>query len=226
MDPAWHALAGPLAGFALGDDRARRFRPDIGPIAALPDEATPADWAALASLVGPDGPLVLLRPQAHVPASWTVLFRGRAHQMVAAAPVEPPPGFEFDDLGRADEAEMLELALRTEPGPFAIHTRELGSYIGVREGGRLVAMAGQRLRLPGYIEVSAVCTAPEQRGRGLGNALTAAICGRIAEAGATPFLHVREDNDAALRIYERMGFRSRCLIEIAAVRPPDEGPRA
>lgn len=218
-NPVWHALGGPQTTFAVGEGLARRLRPDVDPIAALPDRATPEAWEALAQLVGADGPLVLIRRGIDIPPLWDVAFRGRGHQMVASARIERPSGVRFEELESADDEEMLALARRTEPGPFAIHTRELGSYIGVRSEGRLVAMAGQRLRLPGYVEVSAVCTDPDHRGRGLAAALTAEVSARIADEGATPFLHVRDDNEGARRIYEQLGFSTRCMVDFAAVRP-------
>jgi ribosomal protein S18 acetylase RimI-like enzyme len=218
-NPAWYALGGRQADLALGDDRARRYRPDIDPIAGLPDEPSIESWEALAGLHGADGPLILLRRGVELPDSFRAAFRGQVHQMVATRPIEAPSGVTFLELGPADDEEMLALARETNPGPFAIHTRELGRYIGVRSEGRLVAMAGQRMRVPGYIEVSAVCTTPEQRGRGMAAALTAEIAARIFEAGETPFLHVLDTNDGARRIYERMGFETRTMIDAVFVRP-------
>jgi len=218
-NPAWYALTGPQAAFALGDARARRYRADIDPIAALPDEPTPDAWDALRPLMDTDGPLLMLRRHVEVPDSWSVRFRMGVPQMVAMQPIEHPSGITFRELTPEDDEEMLALALATQPGPFALHTRELGSYIGIHEDGRLVAMAGQRLWFPGAREISAVCTAPEYRGRGLAAALTAEIAARISEAGDTPFLHVREDNATAIRVYERMGFETRAVLTAVMVRP-------
>lgn len=218
-NPAWYALEGRQMGLALGDGRARRYRVDIDPIAAVPDEPAIESWEALAALHGSDGPLILLRRGVELPDLFEAAFRGVVHQMVATTPIEAPSGMTFLELGPDDDEEMLALARETNPGPFAIHTRELGRYIGVREGGRLVAMAGQRMRVPGHIEVSAVCTTPDQRGRGLAAALTAEIAARIFEAGERPFLHVLDTNEGARRIYERMGFETRALLHADFVRP-------
>lgn len=218
-NPAWHALSGPQASLGLGDDAARRFRPDIDPIAAFPDEAPTASWQALTGLMDSDGPLLLLRTPIEVPDDWSVRFQMGVPQMIATRPLPHPTGLSFRQLTPEDDEEMLALALATQPGPFALRTRELGEYIGVHEGGRLVAMAGQRMHLPGYREISAVCTAPEFRGRGLAAALTAEIGARIQEAGETPFLHVREDNAGAIRVYERMGFETRRVLTATMVRP-------
>ncbi|MEZ4502554.1 MAG: GNAT family N-acetyltransferase [Dehalococcoidia bacterium] len=223
-NPAWYALGSRQADVALGDERARRYRVDIDPIAGVPDEPGPEAWAALAALHGSDGPLILLRRHTELPSTFEVRFSGRVHQMVARTPIARPAGATFLELTASDDEEMLALARETNPGPFAIHTRELGEYIGLRdEGRRLVAMAGQRMRLPGYTEVSAVCTLPDQRGRGLAAALTAEISARIFEAGDVPFLHVLETNEGARRIYERMGFETRAVLDALFIRPVREG---
>jgi len=223
-NPAWYALTGPQAAFGVGEGIARRFRPDIDPIAALPDDPTPEAWEALVPLMSTDGPLLLMRRHVEVPDSWSVRFRMGVPQMVATRPIAHPSGLTFRELTEDDDEEMLALALATQPGPFAAHTRELGSYIGVHEGGRLVAMAGQRLWFPGAREISAVCTAPDFRGRGLAAALTAEIAARISDAGETPFLHVREDNTTAIRVYERMGFETRAMLTAVMVRPARKAP--
>lgn len=218
-NPAWHALTGRQAALGLGSALARRYLPDIDPIAAFPDDPPPEAWDELAALMRDDGPLLFLRDHLDVPPSWSVRFQMGVPQMIATAPIAHPSGITFRELTAEDDAEMLALARATEPGPFALHTRELGSYIGMHEGGRLIAMAGQRMHIDGYREISAVCTDPEYRGRGLAAALTAEIAARICEAGETPFLHVREDNTTAIRVYERMGFTTQRILSAVMVRP-------
>lgn len=223
-NPAWYALCGPQASLGLGDDVARRYRPDIDPIAAFPDEVPAASWDTLTGLMDVDGPLLLLRAPIDVPEPWSVRFLMGARQMIATQPLSHPSGLAFRDLTREDDEEMLALAQATQPGPFARRTRELGDYVGVHEDGRLVAMAGVRMHLPGYREISAVCTDPAFRGRGLAAALTAEIGARIQAAGETPFLHVREDNAGAIRVYERMGFGTRRTLSAIMVRPARSAP--
>ena len=112
-------------------------------------------------------------------------------------------------LGPADVGEMLALVELTHPGPFVVRTVELGGYVGVFDHGALVAMAGERLAPPGFREISAVCTHPDHRGRGLAAGLTTLVARRIIERGEWPFLHHAADNDPARRVYEALGFEFR-----------------
>jgi len=130
-----------------------------------------------------------------------------------------PKLIELRPLTAADVPAMLELTALTEPGPFGPSTRKLGEFFGIFAGGRLLAMAGQRLRLPGFVEISAVCTHPEARGHGYARALVSEVVGSILRMGATPFLHVFSANDAAIRVYEGVGFMRRRSLQLAVIKP-------
>jgi predicted GNAT family acetyltransferase len=126
-----------------------------------------------------------------------------------------------------DVPQMVDLVARTEPGPFRPGTIEMGRYYGYFDGEDLLSMAGERLSLGGYTEISAVCTDPRARGRGLASAITHHLATGILERGAVPFLHVAESNDGACRVYEKLGFAQRRFVEIALLRtPPADSTRA
>ena len=216
-NPVWYALRGPLARFAAParSPLAIRFDPEVAFFGAV-DRVDEQSWAAQAELVGREGTAVLFRDAVPPPPpGWTEVFRGPTWQLVAGD-LEPVPELDTTPLGAEDVGEMLALVADTEPGPFMSRTVELGRYIGVRRAGRLVAMAGERFRLPGWVEVSAVCTHPEARNQGLGAALTLRVAQGIREAGGRAFLHVLEENENALRLYQSLGFVIRRKCDVVA----------
>lgn len=204
-NPALAALRGPHAHFAESRGRAVRYRPDVCPMAALPDEPTAADWADAAALAGPGNTLFLPVVDIRPPEGWGTRMSIPGVQMVDAG-VAAAPDDEAVTLTDDDVPEMLDLVSRTRPGPFLTRTIELGTYVGVRRGGKLIAMAGERLHVPGYTEISAVCTDPAARGEGLGTRLIHAVAHGIRERGEVPFLHASADNTNAIRLYEALGF--------------------
>jgi predicted GNAT family acetyltransferase len=205
----WSALTGVQASFAEGEGMARRMRAEIGPFAAAADRSAAA-VAALVALVPAHSDISLLEPVPPSPRTGVACALERACVQMVAADVRPQTHeAEIIALGDADAAEMLALALLTKPGPFRAETHKLGRFIGVRDQGKLIAMAGERLRIDGFIEVSAVCTHPDYRGRGLGAALLSRVAARIVRDGATPFLHSYADNDGAIALYRKLGFQVR-----------------
>ena len=207
--PVWNALATRQSGLAIGDERARRFRPDINMFGAAA-EPSPESLAALAALA-PEGGIigtVEVEPLLAVPGL-TLQRQAAVNQMVAERSPGQSQAFDHVVLGDDDAAEMLALATLTEPGPFFAATHRMGHFIGVRKQGRLIAMAGQRMRVPGFTEVSAVCTHPDHRGQGLAGKLMRVLIDRIVNEGDAAFLHVYPDNTGAIGLYEALGFRFR-----------------
>lgn len=216
--PIWSALAGRQALLGVGDDRARRYVDDISPFAATVDD-TPASLSALDAIAPSDRALVLLQTGEIVPPPGLEMIRSATGvQMIAGEPIDPVAcDYKIVELEEADAPEMIALATLTEPGPFLARTHRLGRFIGVRIDGRLAAMAGERMKLDGLSEVSGVCTHPDFRGRGLAGALSAAVAASIRERGETPFLHAYSSNTPAIRLYERLGFRLRCEVNVAVL---------
>src|SRR4051794_40956318 len=161
-NPVWHALTGPQKTVAQGSSLALRFDPEVAPFAAMPDEPSPESWDKLGELVGKDGAAILTTAAGPVPDGWRELFSIPILQMVATPDVASGSDAAFTPLGAADAEEMVALVGRTNPGPFTMRTVELGDYLGVRSeaDGRstLIAMAGVRMRVDGFSEISAVCT--------------------------------------------------------------------
>lgn len=219
-DVAGLALRGAHAPYAVASGSAIRYHLDVAPFGALGPDPGPGGWADLAGLPGARGGIALLAPP-DLPGGWTAVATYRALQMVGSVETSPPvdDGAELVALRTdQDRADAGDLARRTEPGPFGPRTTQLGAFVGVRDGGRLVAMAGERMRPPGWTEVSAVCTDPAARGRGLAARLVTAVADGIRARGERPFLHVLRTNTGAIRVYERVGFTTRREVDIVVVR--------
>ena len=196
--------------------------PEISTLAGF-REPTVKNYECLHSLLAP-GEMVnmALEAAAEPMKGWSIVFSGPMLQMLhvgnGADGRSSHPNEEIVELGTKDAAEMVELTTLTKPGPFAKRTHELGTYLGIRKDGRLVAMAGERLKLPGFTEVSAVCTHPDHTGKGYARALMLAVMKRIGERGESAFLHVRESNKRAIALYETLGFQKRVTLQHVTLR--------
>jgi ribosomal protein S18 acetylase RimI-like enzyme len=219
-NPVWHALTGPHARFCEGTSIAVRYDPEVAPFAGMPDNAAGDAWSALGGLIGAGGAAVVFRgDDLDIPGQWDVPLRLPGLQMVATATIGEPDS-TFVRLTSEDVPDMLALVGRTRPGPFFTRTVELGTYLGLREAGILVAMAGERIHLDGYTEISAVCTDEAVRKRGLATRLVRAIAAGIEARGETAILHVASENVGAIRVYEAVGFDTRAAYDFVMVQPP------
>lgn len=213
--PAWSALNTLQAPVALGTGKARRFPVELCAHGAVAEE-TPAAYAALRELGGPVG--LFFREAAPLPSGWTITRQiGMIQMLLPPAAFFSAPGLpssaEIIQLTPADMREMVHIYALTRPGrQIAPRIQELGLFMGVREAGKLAAMGGLRLHLPGYREITTVATHPEHEGKGYATAIVSALARRIRECGEQPFLHVRDDNMRAIRVYERLGFRERIRL--------------
>jgi predicted GNAT family acetyltransferase len=218
--PIWSALMTMQSGYAMRNPHAVRFQADIGPLAAMRSD-NEAGLAALAELTEPGELLAMIETDiVNHPPGTLLERRSLAVQMVVETMPEPFHHDAIIPLGNADAVEMRALAHLTEPGPFAERTHMLGQFWGIRKEGRLIAMTGERMRMPGFGEVSAVCVHPDARGRGLGGLLTRKAMANLAEQGLRPFLHSYAENEAAISTYRRAGFRVAREMVITMFRKP------
>lgn len=208
-DVVWNALTSKQRRFAFGDDRALRFPTAIGRFAAMAD-ASPASFEALRRLIEAHGPVALVTPgEVLPPAGFSVITHTTLLQMIWQDKLDPTSAWEHFRLAERDVPEMLALTTETQPGPFGPRTIELGDYLGVRRQGKLAAMAGERMRLDGYTEISAVCVDAAFRGQGHAAGLTRLLIAAIRARAETPFLHVFKLNHAAIALYRTLGFVER-----------------
>lgn len=215
--PVWASLLH-APQLAEGGDLARRYRRDVNLFASARDDDS-ASLAALADLVGAGESVFLAQvPPVLVPPGLRLVRSAQGVQMLAMQPVAPVAGEEtVVVLGDADAPEMLALAQLTEPGPFLPRTHAMGRFVGVRIGGRLAAMAGERMRFAGGTEVSGVCTHPDFRGRGLARRLSSVVAHAIQQRGEQAFLHAWTTNHTAIALYESLGFQTRTEVQVAVL---------
>jgi ribosomal protein S18 acetylase RimI-like enzyme len=209
-NPVWHALTGPHAVFAIGSGRARHYPRDMVPFSAIA-EPTPAAYRDLAVDLPPNSEARLHRPSDEpVPSGWDKIAAYPMLQMVAdSIQGALPDARTAVTLGERDIEAMLELIAATNPGRFGYRTPMLGTYLGIRNGNRLIAMAGERMRVPGYVELSAISTHPQERRRGHARHLIALLMQQAFARGERPFLHLRSTNTSALSVYMALGFKVR-----------------
>lgn len=215
-NPIWQALSTTHAAFNEGDERLKYFYPEISPFVAMADWQEVDRAYAETHLPADRGFFYIIRDKIQLPDSCRKAFTIPLWQMVMQQHVP----FTVKDaiiqpLDYSHITAMIELTALTRPGPFTQRTIEFDNYIGIFENDQLVAMAGERLKVPGYTEVSAICTHPDATGKGYGAALLSIACARILEKGDIPFLHVRNDNIRAIKMYEKAGFSIRCEMDFA-----------
>jgi len=224
-NPIWNALGTLHQALAVSQGESRRYLPAVGPLAGTPDQSV-GSYNAMRPLAGAGGILVLFFPDApELPAGWSLIRGGLLTQMIGRVPKlfkaqSLRSGVVLRRLGGADVPAMIELATLTEPGPFRERTIELGNFYGIFEGERLMAMAGQRMRVPGFVEVSAVCTLPDARGRGYAGVLMSRVIYDIMAEGSTPFLHAYASNPA-VSLYRKLGFTQRRTFQLAVIKRED-----
>ena len=221
-NPIFNALRTDQSALAMSEGEARRYPPPIGPLAGAPDQSQ-ASYDALRPLAEPGGLIGLfLHDPPSLPSGWSLFRGGVLTQMICLKPNLDTAGRLAEDvtlrrLVVSDVPAMMELAKLTEPGPFRERTFELGNFYGILAGDRLLAMAGQRMRVPGFVEVSAVCTHPDARGRGYAGVVMREVMRDIAAEGRTPFLHAIDDNPA-IRLYQKLGFTHRRSFHLAVIK--------
>lgn len=209
-NPVWQALNSVDSHFNLGDQVTGYFPADVSPFAALPYWSATLQQTLYACLPAGRSWSVMIKEPVELIAAWELKFSTTLHQMTCTD-FTPYHNGEIDTqpLNSSHVPAMLALTALTKPGPFLEHTIDFGNYHGIFDGERLVAMAGERLHLNGFTEISAVCTHPDFEGKGYGAVLVSLIAQQIIDKGAIPFLHVKWDNQRAIKMYERLGFAHR-----------------
>lgn len=215
-NPVWQALTTADSRFNLGNTVVGYFAADVCPFAALPDWSE-ANQKLLYEQLPPNRSWsVMIKETVEFTGIWETKFSTTLHQMVCEKLI-PFTSKEVvcKPLSEEHVPAMLKLTALTKPGPFYERTIDFGNYYGIFDEEELVAMAGERLHLNDYTEISAVCTDPDYTGKGYGAILVSHIAQQIIAAGRQPFLHVKWDNQRAIKMYERIGFSFRTEVFFA-----------
>jgi GNAT superfamily N-acetyltransferase len=203
-NPVWNALMSGNASLAYGTDSVKYFDEDVSPFIAL-KENTAANFRELHQLTHSNKPVIFVAlSPIQIPAGWTLLHHIPGLQMVHETGPQPQPSMQIVDLRSEHVSQMVALTQLTNPGPFASRTIAFGHYKGVFKGDELVAMAGQRFNPFNFKEISAVCTHPSHLGKGYARQLLIYHINKILVDSCTPFLHVRGDNERAIKVYESL----------------------
>ena len=215
--PIWSALTTRQKDLAEGGTRALRFPPAIGPFADLVD-MSPQSFAELGALMSGSEISVLFTPEAvTAPDEFKIMLADTGEQMIGTPAESAISGVEIVTLGAADVPDMMALVELTKPGPFGLRTHELGTFLGIRVDGQLVAMTGERMKPGNYTEMTAVCVHPSHRGRGYAQALLGAVAQQIVARGEIPFLHVFSNNESAIALYRRQGMEIRRRLHVTVL---------
>ncbi len=215
--PIWSALTTRQQSLAEGGAQALRYPPAIAPFADMAD-MSPESFAALGALMSGSEIAVLFTPdEVAAPTGFKILLAETGEQMMGTPAECAIPGVEILTLGVDDVPDMLALTELTKPGPFSARTHELGTFLGIRVDGELVAMTGERMKPGNYTEMTAVCVHPSHRGRGYAQMLLGAVARQIVARGETPFLHVFTSNHSAIALYRRQGMEIRARLHVTVL---------
>jgi ribosomal protein S18 acetylase RimI-like enzyme len=214
-NPIWSALTSAQSHFAIGGPHAKRYPAEVAPFMAVAEPSALAA-KALAELVAPGEVINIIAVTPALRDGWELLGTGNVVQMIwrADAPMPDVDSSDIVELGEADAPDMLALTALVFPGYFRPRTPEMGAYFGIRQNGRFAAMTGERMKVHGLEEISAVCTHPDFTGRGHAARLVSYVARNMLQRGVTPFLHVNETNHRARSLYERVGFENRAILPL------------
>ena len=213
---AWNSLVSRHRHLGIIGEKAALYIPEVSMIAGVAENTAEA-FAELARMADTGKPVAIIGDEAPVDhPDWAVMQSGEGFQMTCDTPIEYEER-EIKALTPDDVPQMMELVALTKPGPFAPRTIEMGEYIGIKVDGRLVAMGGERLKPEGCTAISAICTHPEHRGKGYAKAIMGTLTNMILERGETPFLHVFGNNTPAIKLYEKLGYKTRKTVRVAGM---------
>jgi predicted GNAT family acetyltransferase len=214
-NPAWNALLSGNKNFSKGNEQIKYFDSEVSPFVGFADYS-PDKSDTLYHLISGQRTLAIISPKEIVISNqWNIIEYMKVLQMVHKHSASPVTASEnLIQLQKKHVPEMIALTGMTHPGPFLKRTIEFENYYGIFNNNKLVAMAGQRLHVNEYLEISAVCTHPDYLGKGYASQLITDQIHRIKAEAGIPFLHVKNDNAQAIALYKKLGFDARKQLDI------------
>ena len=215
-NPVWEALCSRQMHFNTGNEILKYFPGNVSPFVGL-QYWSERDVLELINHLPADRPFsVMITKEVQLPANFEIVFTIPLYQMYCPVLKQLNDStIIYRKLTDADIPQMLELTEKTKPGPFYERTIDFGNYIGIFNNDELVSMAGERLKVHGHTEVSAICTHPHFHGKGFASFLSSKVSEQIIQEGNIPFLHVRNDNSRAIEVYKKLGFQIRADVYFA-----------
>lgn len=209
-NPIYYALTSGHSHISKGTDDVKYYVEDITAFAGLKDNSQ-ENLNTLYHISPAESVFVFFsKTPVEIPGPWKLLthidmfqfiFRGKEIPMADASGIT--------ELELKHVNEMIDLVELTKPGPFLARTIELSNYTGIFVAEKLGAMAGHRFFPSPYREISAVCTHPDHLGKGYAFKILQEQIKRILLRLEIPFLHVRNDNEGAIKLYQKLGFEIR-----------------
>jgi ribosomal protein S18 acetylase RimI-like enzyme len=214
-NPVWSSLNGEHAALGRRSTHAARYVADVAPFVGVDNAASAGE--ELTELVSPGESVLFVGPHADLaPSAWRVEPLESIAQMTAESHVPWADDRQVTELSAEHAADVLDLTARVYPHYFRPRTMAMGRYLGIYDGAKLAAMAGERMRFGQYVELSAICTDPAYTGRGHAQHLVNRLVADIRESDRIPFLHVSHRNTRAKALYEHLGFKMRANIRLVA----------
>lgn len=218
-NPFWNSLLTTHQPFAIGTKHIKKFPENILPFMGL--ESDQGEFLEeIRPFFNSNEEAFVKADVKSIPGNWTVINRISCIQMICYRLPSGLPEYseKIEKLGPGNFDELFRLVNLVQPGFLRESTHLLGDYYGIRKNGKLVATAGERLKMDGFIEVSAICTLPEYTGKGYAQQLIQVVCKAIFNKGQVPILHVLDSNERAIRLYEMFNFRKRMDFPLVKLR--------
>jgi len=206
-NPIYHALTSGHQSISKGTVEVKYYVESMAAFAGLKENST-ENLKMLYQISPADSVFVIFsKNQFQIPKQWQLLMHIEMYQLVYDSKEIPIIDQQnCIDLSEKHVPEMKALIDLTKPGPFLDRTIEFGNYTGIFNDDQLVAMAGHRFNPAPYREISAVCTHPDHLGQGYAFSILQEQIRRILLRNEIPFLHVKSENAAAVKLYQKLGF--------------------